>query len=254
MGTFSQINVEWSTLNSAFSMNACTSLSIDSLHIEGITFVNGNRYALEFTDSKGIVYRGITFSGNIINTSLWRLGVVYVQGRCYVTIYGLQESNTTLNSKQFVRGVNTSVNSTTKVYFRNCYFTTTLNPDTGDTSVFIDEPPRIYKGSVVPVSGTYQLGDIVYNTNPTSGGYVGWSCTRGGKLGNVRQNSVFYNAGDLVVPVTDNGHIYTVVGSGVSGSSIPTYPTTTGGTVVDGAITLQEAGTSALFKTFGLIS
>jgi Pectate lyase superfamily protein len=35
----------------------------------------------------------------------------------------------------------------------------------------------------VPTTGTYNKGDIVYNTNPASAGYVGWVCTVGGTPG-----------------------------------------------------------------------
>lgn len=34
-----------------------------------------------------------------------------------------------------------------------------------------------------PIAGTWNRGDIVYNTAPTSGGYVGWVCTASGTPG-----------------------------------------------------------------------
>jgi Pectate lyase superfamily protein len=37
-----------------------------------------------------------------------------------------------------------------------------------------------YYALSVPTTGTYNKGDIVYNTNPASAGYVGWVCTVGG--------------------------------------------------------------------------
>lgn len=37
--------------------------------------------------------------------------------------------------------------------------------------------------SAAPVSGTWYVGDVVYNTAPTSGGYVGWVCTTAGTPG-----------------------------------------------------------------------
>jgi Pectate lyase superfamily protein len=36
---------------------------------------------------------------------------------------------------------------------------------------------------VSPTTGTYNKGDIIYNTNPASAGYVGWVCTVGGNPG-----------------------------------------------------------------------
>lgn len=38
-------------------------------------------------------------------------------------------------------------------------------------------------GSAAPTSGTYTLGSIVWNTNPTAGGNVGWICTTAGTPG-----------------------------------------------------------------------
>ena len=39
------------------------------------------------------------------------------------------------------------------------------------------------QGSAVPTSGTWKLGDIVWNTSPTSGGAPGWVCTVAGTPG-----------------------------------------------------------------------
>lgn len=37
--------------------------------------------------------------------------------------------------------------------------------------------------SAAPTTGTYKRGDIFYNSNPTSGGYIGWVCTIAGTPG-----------------------------------------------------------------------
>ena len=37
--------------------------------------------------------------------------------------------------------------------------------------------------SAVPTTGTYKVGDIVYNSVPTAGGYVGWVCVTAGTPG-----------------------------------------------------------------------
>ena len=41
-------------------------------------------------------------------------------------------------------------------------------------------------GIAAPTTGTWVLGDMVYNTAPTSGGYVGWICTAAGTPGTWR--------------------------------------------------------------------
>ena len=41
----------------------------------------------------------------------------------------------------------------------------------------------IQMGSAAPASGTYTAGEIIFNSAPTSGGYIGWVCTSGGSPG-----------------------------------------------------------------------
>jgi hypothetical protein len=41
----------------------------------------------------------------------------------------------------------------------------------------------IQYGSAAPTEGTWQPGDILYNTAPAPGGYVGWVCTAAGSPG-----------------------------------------------------------------------
>lgn len=41
----------------------------------------------------------------------------------------------------------------------------------------------VTNGTAAPVSGTWNQGDIVYNTAPSAGGTVGWVCTTGGSPG-----------------------------------------------------------------------
>jgi hypothetical protein len=38
-------------------------------------------------------------------------------------------------------------------------------------------------GSAAPVSGTWSVGDVVWNTSPISGGYAGWICVAAGTPG-----------------------------------------------------------------------
>ena len=44
------------------------------------------------------------------------------------------------------------------------------------------EPLKLYN-SDIPTSGTYQLGTTIVNTNPKSGGYIGWVCVKEGTPG-----------------------------------------------------------------------
>ena len=45
------------------------------------------------------------------------------------------------------------------------------------------EPVSYLNRSSVPTSGRYRVGDIVWNTSPTSGGSIGWVCTVAGSPG-----------------------------------------------------------------------
>jgi hypothetical protein len=52
-----------------------------------------------------------------------------------------------------------------------------------------------------------------------------------------------YSAGDYIIPTTPNTRFYKCTTAGTSGASEPTWPTTTGGTVVDGTVTWTDMGT-----------
>ncbi len=59
-----------------------------------------------------------------------------------------------------------------------------------------------------------------------------------------------FAVGSVVIPTTGNGYLYSVIaGSGNSGSTQPTWPTTIGESVVDGSLTWVCAGTSLLAWT-----
>lgn len=44
-------------------------------------------------------------------------------------------------------------------------------------------PIKVSYGAAIPTIGTWQRGDIVYNTAPASAGYIGWVCTASGTPG-----------------------------------------------------------------------
>jgi hypothetical protein len=53
------------------------------------------------------------------------------------------------------------------------------SPSTQQFGVLQDASSQITQryGSAAPTTGTWKQGDIVYNTTPTSGSYIGWVCT-----------------------------------------------------------------------------
>lgn len=81
---------------------------------------------------------------------------------------------------------------------------------------------------------------------PTSPGTVYFE--RVANIEDVWQASTVYNLNDLVVPVGPQGLPYVFIadsvgGTGLSGSSEPTWPTTVGATVVDNDVTWKNVGT-----------
>jgi prepilin-type N-terminal cleavage/methylation domain-containing protein len=58
--------------------------------------------------------------------------------------------------------------------------------------------------------------------------------------------STAYSLGAVVVPTTNNGHFYTCTAVGTSGTTEPTWPTTTGAIVTNGGVTWRESGNSGV--------
>jgi len=54
--------------------------------------------------------------------------------------------------------------------------------DTERAGVITNGVRRLF-GTAAPTSGTWAQGDIIYNTTPTAGGYIGWVCITAGTPG-----------------------------------------------------------------------
>lgn len=51
------------------------------------------------------------------------------------------------------------------------------------SGLLVRQAPNQYRASAAPASGTFARGEVVWNTAPTAGGYVGWVCVTAGSPG-----------------------------------------------------------------------
>ena len=62
-----------------------------------------------------------------------------------------------------------------------------LSPDELDFSELVKfENKKFMNSTEIPTSGTFRQGDIVWNENTVTSGYIGWVCTRAGTPGEWR--------------------------------------------------------------------
>jgi len=108
------------------------------------------------------------------------------------------------------------------------------------TSAHTIDQTHDYKNDITnEITGTgYTAGGDTVTASVTVVAADSWTVSRA--------NSTAYALGDLVRPATGNAFIYQAIAAGTSGGSIPTYPTTIGGTVVDGGVTWLCIGKRAL--------
>lgn len=109
--------------------------------------------------------------------------------------------------------------------------------------------------SYTPNRATHDYRDDLTNEVAATGGYSTGgvtlaSCTcayvAANSWGVSRANATAYTVGEVVRPATGNGFLYQCIVAGTSAGSIPTYPTTIGGTVTDGGVTWECVGAGAV--------
>lgn len=108
-----------------------------------------------------------------------------------------------------------------------------------------------YKSNTIPASGFYRLGQVIENSNPIPGGFIGWICTTAGYASNKTWSSSTNFVKDTLIYF--GGHVYQAQNTGTSAATVPTFSTTSGSTVIDNNITWIEIGNLAIFKQFGVI-
>ncbi len=103
--------------------------------------------------------------------------------------------------------------------------------------------------SSTPTFGAYSVGQLLYNSTPIPGGYVGWVCTTSGTANTTpwAVNKTY----TLNTMVNANGKVYKCINAGTSSTTAPSHVI---GSAIDGSVTWEYADIIAVFKSFGLIS
>lgn len=163
----------------------------------------------------------------------------------------------TFTSNQAMKIVNVSdpKSSSTEILFKNNYVKTAVvnlqnTPMHTKTNNYIDgvlDP--YYKMASPPAYGIYRIGQLLYNSNPTAGGYVGWVCTVGGTAEDTAwKANTSYLINTLVFA---NANVYKCVVAGTSAAAAPSH---TSATSTDGSIVWEYVDVLTVFKPFGLIT
>ena len=82
--------------------------------------------------------------------------------------------------------ITTNSNTTARISAFQCLAFDTLQDMMNYTESGIFSTKQNIRNSasdISPTTGSWLKGDLIYNTNPTPGGYVGWICTASGTPG-----------------------------------------------------------------------
>ncbi|URT70205.1 right-handed parallel beta-helix repeat-containing protein [Cytobacillus firmus] len=105
-----------------------------------------------------------------------------------------------------------------------------------------------------PTFGYFKKGQLIPNSNPISGGFMGWITTTEGIANTYRlwTPNTYLFKGTIIYM---NNHFFvSLTNEGSTGSTAPPWPTVLGETVIDKQITWKNIGVKAVFKTYGSIS
>ncbi|MGO4275046.1 right-handed parallel beta-helix repeat-containing protein, partial [Paenibacillus sp. TAF58] len=106
-----------------------------------------------------------------------------------------------------------------------------------------------YNLAAPPTSGSYRRGQVIYNSSPVSGSYIGWVSTAAGTA----EDTAWVADTSYVINtfIYSNGKVYKSNTAGKSGKVAPSHNS---GTSTDGSVIWEFVDVLAEFKPFGLIS
>jgi hypothetical protein len=144
--------------------------------------ITSNKYLLWTLDARlvtgdsfsfGIASDGNAFSNDIkVTSKKWSsyMGVGYSKTATLITSLGFRKS----------------LNATARISAFQCLAFDTLQDmiEYAESGIYSNKQTiRNSTSNIIPTAGSYSIGDLIYNTNPTPGGYVGWICTASGTPG-----------------------------------------------------------------------
>ena len=153
-------------------------INTSKCNIIGNTFKNGYLNCRATTD---LLVKDNTFIDSVSDT----LGIITVYANDSTQRNNIKIMNNILNGSNATYGVYVA-NVYNNVYLKDNIVNNTTNKLYLASSLLnvinLDFRNYVSSASSIP-SGTSKIGDIVYNTNPTAGGYVGWIYTSSGWKG-----------------------------------------------------------------------
>lgn len=123
--------------------------------------------------------------------------------------------------------------------------------------VEMDAPNQVVWDSSPPITGTWNIGDVVYNSKPTSNSVIGWVCTSPGASYTSDPLAAWsvghaYSAGTQVLI---SGSVFQSLTAGVSArTGVGPTPRPPGVPIADGSITWFCLGEPVTFRGFGAIA
>jgi Pectate lyase superfamily protein len=181
------VNSVMNTVQDGLLFDKCLEISQPT----GNTFFLDNYISIPLTPNKYILYSldAKVESGSQFSFAIGNGGgnsfsnPVVVKSKMWSSYVGITRCTTTRNTGLTLQ---TTDNTIARISAFQCLAFDTLQ----DMMEYIESGIYSTKnnirnsaGSTFPTTGSYTKGDLIYNTNPTPGGYVGWICTASGTPG-----------------------------------------------------------------------
>lgn len=159
-------------------VNDANATTIKSLHIESNDLMDVSSHGISFVGYQFVIQGNVLTRCCTANTSGYYLQPVAGGS----AINGCVAGNTFTHFSGTILGfIRCEGNVFDQTYFGTNTFVGT--PTKFQTSALAGRCVGAYVTGVPPSGGTWQVGDVLYQTVPTSAGFIGWVCTAAGTPG-----------------------------------------------------------------------